>query len=489
MNQQKSSFWSSIILFFIPKEILNDNVNYRKIRIIIYIALFGSLFLIISALKWFKLDASHIAYGNIIAVLGILTALFLLKINTNIRIVGNIVTGSLLIFFWYLAYQTGGLISINLIWCTVTGMFAFLLLPSVDALLWFIGTFIYIIILIICEKMGVSIPNLNLSPKDIFTQEVAVVLLPAISVLIASWVFQLEGKAAIQDQENMAKEARAEKQKVINLIHEVDQHSTTLDDSSEVLLQNSNDMENHINQTSNKVTELFELTQTVTSEIKVVGEETKTSMNRMMNIADNTEQISGVIDQSIQQTDLISDVLSSLSKQGKDIGSITNHIRSIANQTKMLSLNASIEAVKTGGEGGKGFTVLAGQMKALAEKTAELVRNIDNTVSDFQHSSESANQNVHNIQEIIQKISSLQQKINESVKEQNQSENLIKESLDVAVSRIVMISQGTEDILEISEKNKTEAKATQSAASTVDKLSEELRNLVNYGSSKNPAAN
>jgi methyl-accepting chemotaxis protein len=489
MNQEKTSIWNSIILFFIPNRILINNTNYRKTRIIIYIALFAAFFMLISALKWFKLDAGHIGYGNIITALVISISLFFLKANANIRIVGNVVTGSLLTFFWYLAYQTGGLNSINLIWCVVAGMFAFLLLPSVDAILWFIGTFIFMIILIIFEKIGVSIPTLNLTEKDIFTQKIAGVLLPAVSVLIASWVFQHEGSAAVQDQENMTKQAGEEKQKVMSLIHEVDQHSTTLDDSSEVLLQNSNDMEIHINQTSNKVTELFKLTQTVTDEIKVVGEETETSTNRMMNIADNTEQISGVIDTSIQQTTLISEVLSSLNKQGQDIGNITNHIRSIANQTKMLSLNASIEAVKTEGEGGKGFTVLAGQMKALAEKTAELVRNIDNTVSEFQTSSESANQNVHNIQEIIQKISSLQQKINESVKEQNQSENLIKERLATAVSRVILISQGAEEILEISEKNKLEAQATQSAASTVDKLSEQLRFLVNHGNSKNPAAN
>ena len=71
-----------------------------------------------------------------------------------------------------------------------------------------------------------------------------------------------------------------------------------------------------------------------------------------------------------------------LSKQTNEINNFTNNIRGIAEQTTILSLNASIEAARAG-QAGKGFSVVAGEIKKLANITVESSKQVDETVKSI----------------------------------------------------------------------------------------------------------
>lgn len=131
-------------------------------------------------------------------------------------------------------------------------------------------------------------------------------------------------------------------------------------------------------------------------------------------------------------------LMEDLSKQSKEISSILAIIGEIAQQTNLLSLNATVEAARAG-KHGKGFAVVAGEVKELAVRTGKATQEIEDMLSAFQESvgqiikgvkvnaelntvlDEMLNSSTKNINEIIQgieKVSSMIEQISESTRQQ-----------------------------------------------------------------------
>lgn len=111
----------------------------------------------------------------------------------------------------------------------------------------------------------------------------------------------------------------------------------------------------------------------------------------------------------------------------RDISNIIDIINGLAGQTKLLALNASIEAARAG-EAGAGFSVVAGEIGSLAQKSAEAVKKttqlIDNSIHTAQASAEIAQktaESFHVIQNSIDHVSNLCDEIAVASKEQAES--------------------------------------------------------------------
>ncbi len=86
---------------------------------------------------------------------------------------------------------------------------------------------------------------------------------------------------------------------------------------------------------------------------------------------------------------IIAQTILDLSKQTQQVGEITAVVNNLAQQSKMLALNASIEAAKAG-ESGKGFAVVASEVKNLAEQSEQSTAQVQKILEDIKHSTEKA---------------------------------------------------------------------------------------------------
>jgi len=140
-----------------------------------------------------------------------------------------------------------------------------------------------------------------------------------------------------------------------------------------------------------------------------------------------------------------------LAEQGRDIGKVLDVIRSIAEQTNLLALNAAIEAARAG-EAGRGFAVVADEVRALAHRTAQSTR------------------------EIEQMVAGIQSGTSETVQSMALNTSRTQNTLELARAAGDALEQITDAISQINERNLVIASASEEQA----QVSREVdRNLVN----------
>ena len=121
----------------------------------------------------------------------------------------------------------------------------------------------------------------------------------------------------------------------------------------------------------------------------------KLSFRKNVDELKNFKQIEAEFERSISS---VVDNSYHLQKETKHIDSITKEIATIASQTNLLSLNASIEAARAG-ESGRGFTIVAQEVRKLSEQTKESVIKVSEVAQNVHNSSENANQSLHTLQD------------------------------------------------------------------------------------------
>jgi methyl-accepting chemotaxis protein len=119
-----------------------------------------------------------------------------------------------------------------------------------------------------------------------------------------------------------------------------------------------------------------------------VGENISQATSVSRNTESAVNQLAESIDQAVE-------TIKDLNEQTKNIGSVLDVIRGVAEQTNLLALNAAIEAARAG-EQGRGFAVVADEVRTLAQRTQQSTQEIDKMIEALQISSESAVKSIEN---------------------------------------------------------------------------------------------
>ena len=150
-----------------------------------------------------------------------------------------------------------------------------------------------------------------------------------------------------------------------------------------------------------------------------------------------------------------------LTEHTESIGEITNLINSIAGRTRLLAVNASIEAAR-GGNAGRGFAVVASEVKDLASQTSEATRDVSISIQQMQQRSRESASELTAIREQIGELETAASTIAKGMDQQSFASKNLAESIDMAASGAGEVSASTQEL--------------RKAASAVGEASSELLN-------------
>jgi len=140
-----------------------------------------------------------------------------------------------------------------------------------------------------------------------------------------------------------------------------------------------------------------------TNRYDVLKEMAQELNNNITILASTTEEVTAQMEEISEASHTVVGVTKELIKRVSETDQVVGLIKSVANQTNLLGLNAAIEAARVG-EHGRGFGVVADEIRKLATSSANSIRKIEEIVNAIQIDSEKTYYEIAHIEEVVEQV-------------------------------------------------------------------------------------
>jgi methyl-accepting chemotaxis protein len=261
-----------------------------------------------------------------------------------------------------------------------------------------------------------------------------------------------EQKARDEAAAKAAQDQIAAKQRKVDMIRLADDFEGAVGKIVETVSSASSELE----ASASTLSATAERSQTLTTTVAAASEEASTNVQSVASateeMASSVNEISRQVQESarmandaVGQARATNDRVSELSKAASRIGDVVELINTIAEQTNLLALNATIEAARAG-EAGRGFAVVASEVKALAEQTSKATGEIGQQITGIQAATQESVSAIKAISSTIEKLSEISSTIAAAVEEQGAATQEISRNVQQAAQGTQQVSANITDV-------------------------------------------
>ncbi|MGY1668136.1 methyl-accepting chemotaxis protein [Geodermatophilus sp. SYSU D00696] len=194
-------------------------------------------------------------------------------------------------------------------------------------------------------------------------------------------------------------------------------------------------------------------------------------------IAHNAAEAARVAGQAVGVAETTTRTVGRLGDSSQEIATVVKLINGIAEQTNLLALNATIEAARAG-EAGKGFAVVASEVKELAQETARATEDISRRVEAIQADTAGAVEAISRISSVIGEINDFQATIAAAVEEQTATTNEMNRNVAEAAGGTRQIAAAITGLADGTQQTSARVDDARRAAAELARMSGELQDAV-----------
>jgi len=257
----------------------------------------------------------------------------------------------------------------------------------------------------------------------------------------------------------------------------ISHHASSLAEASRTLRSVSQQMGANAEETSTQAHIVASNTKTVSESLQTIATAVEEMTASIGEISANATKASEMAAESVRVTDATNAIIGKLGRSTSEIGDVVKLITSIAEQTNLLALNATIEAARAG-EAGRGFAVVASEVKELAKETAQATEDIGTKIEAIQRDTQEAVKAITDISGMIRRINDIQAVIATAVEEQSATSAEMSANITRAAGSGLTISSNIDGVAQAAQNTAAGASEAQTASSQLAQLADEMQKLV-----------
>jgi len=276
----------------------------------------------------------------------------------------------------------------------------------------------------------------------------------------------------IQQILSTAEQMAASSQELTASAEQSAQSATQVAESTTHVADSSTAQLTLVEHTATVIIEMSDGIETVTKNVQTVNESSKKTSNTAL---EGTKAIKTTIDQMErigEKTENAAAVINALNGYSNEIDKIVGMISAIADQTNLLALNAAIEAARAG-DAGRGFSVVAEEVRKLAEQSAQSTKDIVDLIKNIQINTEKA---VSYMDENKKEVQSGQEFANSAGESFDHIFTMITEignGIEEIAKSTAIVDAGTKRVIEAADNIDTESRKAADETQTISAATEE----------------
>ena len=256
--------------------------------------------------------------------------------------------------------------------------------------------------------------------------------------------------------------------------------NSVTDESARGLTQQNNEIE----QAATAVNEMTSAVEEVARNAVSTSEASKNATTSAGDGRDLVQETVSAIERMSADVQSTATLIGDLANESRDIGKVLDVIRGLADQTNLLALNAAIEAARAG-EAGRGFAVVADEVRALAHRTQQSTSEIERMIGSIQSGTEHAVDSMRNSTERAESTLNIARgaglsldTINTAIVEINERNLVIASAAEEQAQVAREVDRNLVNIRDLSVQSATGANQTSAASNELSRLALDLNNMV-----------